>query len=72
MMDSNNLATMFAPNILHMHRMGGDSVSPASLAAIADERSDCTSVVRAMIDHSRELYEVSCSSSATAPASSEQ
>ncbi|XP_018022448.1 uncharacterized protein LOC108678510 isoform X1 [Hyalella azteca] len=59
MMDSRNLATMFAPNILHMHRAGADNASPAALAAMADERLDCTNVVRSMIDHNKELFEVS-------------
>ncbi|KAF2368532.1 Rho GTPase-activating protein domain [Trinorchestia longiramus] len=59
MMDSRNLATMFAPNILHMHRAGADNASPAALAAMADERMDCTNVVRSMIDHNKELFEVS-------------
>ncbi|KAA0203338.1 hypothetical protein HAZT_HAZT008456 [Hyalella azteca] len=58
MMDSRNLATMFAPNILHMHRAGADNASPAALAAMADERLDCTNVVRSMIDHNKELFEV--------------
>lgn len=57
-MDSRNLATMFAPNILHMHRAGAESASPSALAAMAEERTNCTNVIRSMIDHNKELFEV--------------
>lgn len=52
-MDSNNLATVIAPNILHCN-------SPGSVASDeeADERLDVINVVRTMIDHYEELFVV--------------
>ena len=53
-MDSSNLATLFAPNILHSVRPGQDVTELAN----AEERIDIINVVRTMIDHNRELFQV--------------
>lgn len=51
-MDSNNLATVFAPNILHCIKPGGkDNDKP-------EDRIDIINVVRTMIDHSKILFHV--------------
>ncbi|XP_063231883.1 rho GTPase-activating protein 6-like [Bacillus rossius redtenbacheri] len=55
-MDSSNLATLFAPNILHRIRPG--SAKDVS-AETSDERADAISVVRAMIDQHQALFTVS-------------
>lgn len=51
-MDSNNLATVIAPNILHCN------AGPSAVASDeeADERLDVINVVRTMIDHYEELF----------------
>ena len=51
-MDSSNLATVIAPNILH------SNVGPTSVAneEEADERLDVINVIRTMIDHYEELF----------------
>lgn len=49
-MDSSNLATVIAPNILHCN------VSPSAMPSEADERLDVINVVRTMIDHYEELF----------------
>ncbi|XP_054265892.1 uncharacterized protein LOC128988541 [Macrosteles quadrilineatus] len=55
-MDSNNLATLFAPNILHPCKPSGkDELS----AERTEERSDAINVIRALIDNYRDLYLVS-------------
>ncbi|XP_052123709.1 uncharacterized protein LOC113207232 isoform X2 [Frankliniella occidentalis] len=58
-MDSSNLATLFAPNILHCippsGQAGGDELS----AERAEERADTINVVRSMIDNSDFLFQVS-------------
>ena len=58
-MDSNNLATLFAPNILHMVKSGSsnDKIPPESVAR-AEERIDVINVIRSMIDHHKEIFEV--------------
>ena len=57
-MDSNNLATIFAPNILHQIKPGTESLSATEMAAHAEERTEVINVVRCMIDHNNELFEV--------------
>ncbi|KAK4290133.1 hypothetical protein Pmani_036952 [Petrolisthes manimaculis] len=57
-MDSSNLATLFAPNILHMVKPGAEQPSAATLATGAEERIEVINVVRTMIDHNKELFEV--------------
>lgn len=49
-MDSANLATVIAPNILHCN------VSPSASASEADERLDVINVIRTMIDHYEEIF----------------
>lgn len=57
-MDSNNLATLFAPNILHS--MTSTSVSKESLSSQScEERIDVINVIRSMIDHNKDLFQVS-------------
>lgn len=54
-MDSNNLATVFAPNILHC-------IKPGAKDATADrpeDRFDIINVVRTLIDHYKQLFTVS-------------
>ncbi|XP_043215762.1 uncharacterized protein LOC122378590 [Amphibalanus amphitrite] len=53
-MDSNNLATLFAPNILHSLAQLGNELSQQ-----ATERIDVINVIRSLIDHNKELFEVS-------------
>ena len=57
-MDSSNLATLFAPNILHAVKPGSEPQSTADMALHAEERIDVINVVRSMIDHNKELFEV--------------
>ncbi|XP_068219556.1 uncharacterized protein RhoGAP102A isoform X2 [Palaemon carinicauda] len=57
-MDSSNLATLFAPNILHMVKPGTETMSTTEMAVHAEERIDVINVVRTMIDHSKELFDV--------------
>ncbi|XP_076060802.1 uncharacterized protein LOC143036847 isoform X2 [Oratosquilla oratoria] len=57
-MDSSNLATLFAPNILHDVRPGTEQ-STSELVQHAEERIDVINVVRSMIDHNKELFELS-------------
>lgn len=62
-MDSSNLATLFAPNILHAVRPGGGSGGVGgdgqSTMEMAQQAEEVISVVRAMIDHNKALFEVS-------------
>ncbi|XP_071545387.1 uncharacterized protein RhoGAP102A isoform X2 [Panulirus ornatus] len=58
-MDSSNLATLFAPNILHTVKPGCESMSTSEMATHAEERIEVINVVRSMIDHNKELFEVS-------------
>lgn len=58
-MDSSNLATLFAPNILHTVKPGCESMSTTEMATHAEERIEVINVVRSMIDHNKELFEVS-------------
>lgn len=53
-MDSTNLATVFAPNILHCLKPGATAPS----ADRPEERSDAINVVRSMIDHQEQLFTV--------------
>lgn len=54
-MDSNNLATLFAPNILHSCKPSGkDELSLER----TEERSDAINVIRSLIDSYRSLYQV--------------
>uniref|UniRef100_A0A0K8SMC5 Rho-GAP domain-containing protein n=3 Tax=Lygus hesperus TaxID=30085 RepID=A0A0K8SMC5_LYGHE len=56
-MDSTNLATLFAPNILHAAtpNRGKDELSQERM----DERSDAINVIRSLIDNFQSLYMVS-------------
>lgn len=54
-MDSANLATVIAPNILHSNT---DASSVVATDEQADERLDVINVVRTMIDHHEELFSV--------------
>ncbi|KAF6199316.1 hypothetical protein GE061_007342 [Apolygus lucorum] len=56
-MDSTNLATLFAPNILHSAtpNRGKDELSQERM----DERSDAINVIRSLIDNFQTLYMVS-------------
>ena len=58
-MDSNNLATLFAPNILHSMKPGDGTMSPENSAKAA-ERTETINIVRMLIDFNRELFELSC------------
>ena len=58
-MDSNNLATLFAPNILHSMKAGDGAMSPENSAKAA-ERTETINIVRMLIDFNRELFELSC------------
>ncbi|CAL4130521.1 unnamed protein product, partial [Meganyctiphanes norvegica] len=55
-MDSSNLATLFAPNILHSVKPG--SLTTEEMTAHAEERIEVINVIRSMIDHNKELFEV--------------
>jgi hypothetical protein len=52
-MDSTNLATLFAPNILHCFKPGAKEVDKP------EERADAINVTRSLIDHHGEVFEVS-------------
>jgi hypothetical protein len=54
-MDSNNLATVFAPNILHCIKPGSNKELSTERA---EERIDVINVIRSMIDHNKELFQV--------------
>jgi hypothetical protein len=58
-MDSNNLATLFAPNILHSMKTAaeGAATSPEN-AAKAAERTETINIVRSLIDYNKELFEL--------------
>ena len=58
-MDSNSLATLFAPNILHTVKPGtsAEKIAAESVAR-AEERIDVINVIRSMIDHYKEIFEV--------------
>jgi hypothetical protein len=56
-MDSNNLATLFAPNILHSMKPGDGTISPESTAKAA-ERTETINIVRSLIDYNKELFEL--------------
>lgn len=53
-MDSNNLATVFAPNLLH-NAVPGQVTTEQEV----DERLDVINVIRIMIDHYKEMFRVS-------------
>ena len=54
-MGSHNLATLFGPNILHTARGGEFQVESLERA---EERQDIISVVKEIIDHHKQIYEV--------------
>ncbi|XP_047112193.1 uncharacterized protein LOC124788950 [Schistocerca piceifrons] len=56
-MDSNNLATVFAPNILHCVKPGASKDIPTTQER-AEDRIDVINVLRTMIDHYRDLFMV--------------
>lgn len=55
-MDSNNLATIFAPNILHCIKPGNQG---KDFADRSEDRIDVINVVRIMIDHHKQIFTVS-------------
>ncbi|XP_012252280.2 uncharacterized protein LOC105683888 [Athalia rosae] len=55
-MDATNLATVFAPNILHCVKPG--QTRPEVSAERAEERIDVINVVRALLEHSSVLFTV--------------
>ena len=55
-MNSSNLATVFAPNILHQAKQGAQAFSTAEMKISVEERGDVINVVRCMIDHHRDLF----------------
>ncbi|XP_014606230.1 PREDICTED: uncharacterized protein LOC106787951 [Polistes canadensis] len=55
-MDTNNLATVFAPNILHCVKPG--QTRPEVSAERAEERIDVINVVRALLEHASTLFTV--------------
>lgn len=52
-MDSTNLATVFAPNILHFNKPGGKEGVEKP-----EDRIDVINVIRALIDGNKELFNV--------------
>ena len=60
-MDSNNLATLFAPNILHTIKPGDSASGPVApeTNAKAAERTETINIVRTLIDSNKELFELS-------------
>lgn len=54
-MDSANLATVIAPNVLHSNT---DANAAVATDEQAEERLDVINVVRTMIDHYEELFSV--------------
>lgn len=52
-MDSTNLATVFAPNILHFNKPGGKEGVERP-----DDRIDIINVIRALIDGNKALFNV--------------
>lgn len=56
-MDSSNLATLFAPNILHNCSKGAANKNELS-AERAEERSDAINVIRSLIDNHQSLFQV--------------
>lgn len=55
-MDSSNLATVFAPNILHCIKPGSKDNSDKP-----EDRIDIINVVRTLIDHYRTIFQVPAS-----------
>lgn len=53
-MDSNNLATVFAPNILHCIKPGAKDNADRP-----EDRIDIINVVRTLIDHYKNIFTVS-------------
>ena len=56
-MDSNNIATLFAPNILHSMKTADGTMSPENTAKAA-ERTETINIVRCLIDSNKELFEL--------------
>jgi hypothetical protein len=55
-MDSTNLATVFAPNILHCIKPGS---SKDNAADRPEDRIDIINVVRTLIDHFKQIFSIS-------------
>lgn len=55
-MDSSNLATVFAPNILHCIKPGS---SRETAADRPEDRVHIINVVRTLIDYAKQIFEVS-------------
>lgn len=55
-MDSNNLATVFAPNILHCIKPGSSKETSSDRP---EDRIDIINVVRTLIDHYKHLFSIS-------------
>ena len=58
-MDSHNLAILFGPNILHKSKGGQFEVESVERA---EERAEVIGVVKEMIDHQSDIFEVRASS----------
>jgi len=56
-MDSNNLATLFGPNILHKAKSTEKEFSVESMER-AEERKDVIDVVKSMIDNHHHVFQV--------------
>lgn len=54
-MDPHNLATLFGPNILHKAKGGAFQVESLERA---EERAEVISVVKEMIEHQADIFEV--------------
>lgn len=54
-MDAHNLATLFGPNILHKAKGGAFQVESLERA---EERAEVISVVKEMIEHQTDIFEV--------------
>ncbi|XP_024217478.1 uncharacterized protein RhoGAP102A isoform X2 [Halyomorpha halys] len=58
-MDSSNLATLFAPNILHNYSKGTPSKKDELSTERSEERADAINVIRSLIDNHKTLFQVS-------------
>lgn len=57
-MDSSNLATLFAPNILHNYSKGTPSKKDELSTERSEERADAINVIRSLIDNHKTLFQV--------------
>ncbi|CAH1388887.1 unnamed protein product, partial [Nezara viridula] len=57
-MDSSNLATLFAPNILHNYSKGTPSKKDELSTERSEERADAINVIRSLIDNHKILFQV--------------